>query len=485
MLHCSIKFDIEYIFKRHKNRMNILLRERLFPIVLGAAILLFPAFLNGYPFIFPDSAGYIAGFGQQVHFPFYHWMIVASNFITPSIWMVVFLQSLATSDLIYSLLKCELKIFKPSAFLIAIGILMSVSSLPYFTGFIMPDIFTALIFLCIYLLLVHHKKLSRHYKIYLYILTLFAASAHSTNLFLGIGLLIFMSILLFIALGIETPIFKNIALVGLSLVIVATSAVTYYGVKYRAWTLLPSGNVFLMAAILDNGAVKQYLTKACPDAQYNICKYVSQIPNYSQTFLWGSEDGRRAPLNAKLGGFWQTRKEATDIVIGTIKTAPRIVINAAAKRFSGALLTHEPAAEIVSYWQHGIILVEIQKLYGAKSSADYIEGMQFKDKFPHRPFRFVNNIVFPFSIFVIIASFYVALQKRQLKRLILPLSVLVFFVADALLLGVTSGVYDRYQARVTWLAVLAAFILLENYRISNELRAQWKMVKTKTDYAVL
>jgi hypothetical protein len=75
-----------------------------FSILFGALLLLFPAFNNGYPFLYADTSTYITGgfLGAVSDFrPITYGLFVRHISLMESLWLVAFVQALIVSALIH------------------------------------------------------------------------------------------------------------------------------------------------------------------------------------------------------------------------------------------------------------------------------------------------------------------------------------------------------------------------------------------------
>ena len=120
-------------------------------IVLGASWLSIPAFVNGFPFVFPDSVDYLVFTPRIYRSPFYGLLIFFFH-LDRFIWGPVLAQALIASHLIWVLVRNfagEPKLAWFAFIVLTVGLF---SSLPFFTGFIMPDFFTSVMILTFYLL---------------------------------------------------------------------------------------------------------------------------------------------------------------------------------------------------------------------------------------------------------------------------------------------------------------------------------------------
>src|ERR1017187_2140454 len=182
-------------------------------VAAGAALLTWPAILNRYPLMYPDSVSYL-GDGRGIAralflhrlgvsamrsefyslgiFPF-HWNL------TP--WPIVAWQALLTSWVLWLTLRSILphrtaRRFA-ATFLILVALLSLLTSVSWYVSLPMPDILGPLLYLAIYLLVFARETLSRDERWSLSALAFWAITAHSTHLMLGVGICFLLALLRF------------------------------------------------------------------------------------------------------------------------------------------------------------------------------------------------------------------------------------------------------------------------------------------------
>ena len=120
--------------------------------------------MNGFPFLFQDLSDYLIFTPRIYRSPFYG-AFIALFHLNHFIWAPVIAQALITSHLLYILTR----VFnRPPAEHLALAFLATCfTSLPLFVGFIMPDLFTGLMFVAMYLIAFQFGKFTLPLKLYL------------------------------------------------------------------------------------------------------------------------------------------------------------------------------------------------------------------------------------------------------------------------------------------------------------------------------
>src|SRR5262245_5300760 len=133
------------------------LKELLEPalaILAGAAVLLLPAVINGFPFVFPDSEDYLVFTPMPYRSPYYGLFIFLCH-LNHFIWAPIFVQAVIASHLVWVLVRISAGRAELSYFLLCMLTLSVFSSLPIFVDYIMADFFTPVMFLIIYIICFH------------------------------------------------------------------------------------------------------------------------------------------------------------------------------------------------------------------------------------------------------------------------------------------------------------------------------------------
>jgi hypothetical protein len=421
-------------------------------VLIGALLLLIPAAMNGFPFIFPDSGDYIVLHPLLYRSPYYGLFFRILSF-NKYIWIPVIVQSIIVSYTIWELLRFIAKSTNPLTFLGVVLALLVGSSLPYFIGFILADIFTPILFITMYLLYFHYKEMSKVEVIAIFLTEGFAVSAHVTNLTLSIGLATLFAL---ITLGRRQMgvVIRPLCLIAGPIALAATAILLFNGVIFRDWSIAPAGQSFMLANMIEGGPARDYLRKVCPVHPYKICVYRDKLPVTAEEILWSTG------LFEHLGGFPAMKNEAQEIVVRTIATRPGAVARMIAVNFAHALVTHAPCAECRRGPQVPSFANLLDMKYGPNVRAAYENSAEMRDALPYGAIEALDGLVYPASMVALLVFAWRARNDLRTPAFTLSISVCGFILGDTLLCSAVSGVHDRYQSRVTWLAPLAVALLI-------------------------
>jgi hypothetical protein len=123
-----------------------------------------------------------------------------------------------------------------------------------------------------------------------------------------------------------------------------------------------------------------------------------------------------------------------------------------------ALMTHQPGAELHPLVNDEAMSHVLRQRFSARTLQAYRDSLQARDLIPHHVLRAVDRIVFPLcAAGLLLATLW---AWRRGTAVIAPFAAVVLFafLVNAAMCGFSSGVWDRYQARLSWLIVFA-FVL--------------------------
>ena len=424
-------------------------------ILLGALLLLVPAALNGFPFIFPDSIDYLDVSRQIYRLPFYgmflrffHW----NRFI----WPPVIMQCAVASHLLWLMMRLTSGTPAARYFLPFMAGMAAFTSLPFFTGFIIADLFTPVMFLTFFILCFYHRVLSERLLYYVFLLACLSIVMHITNLSLGLGLCLLLLALLKLGRTPWPQLKRPLTLIGTPVLLAITAILLLNVTLYKTWSLSPAGQSFFLANMIEYGPARDYLDEACPTIHYRICKF-RPYPETANELLWNDNS-----VYWQLGSFVGMKEEAARIVHETIRTRPRDVAWMIWDNFRAGLETHTPAAELYAKYQIKFFKNMIQRKFGQGTLDAFNDSAEMHDTIPHETLERIDSIVTTCSFLLLVG---IALANLRTRGIAFQLCVatLGFVLADTLLCTAFSGVFDRYQARVTWLMPMVVGLLLVDY----------------------
>jgi len=431
-----------------------MIRRQHIAVIYGVAVLfMIPAILNGFPFLFPDSGDYLVFTPRLDRSPFYGLFIFFFH-LNHFIWMPIVIQAVLISSLIWILLDIHSVPRRTATFTVLAIYLTCLSSLPFFVGFIMADIFTPSMFIVMYMLAFHYEKFSRLELTVLFLLDCVATVAHISNLTMACGILPIMAILLAANPDKRADIKKRLILIIIPIVLAAAAILLFNGLIFKIWSLSPAGKTFLLGNLLSHGPALQYLKDVCPQAGYKACAYIQVLSVPNNEMIWQNVALKQS------GGYVGMNDESTIIVRETIAHYPFETLRMIAGNFLGGLMEHAPAEEFHASYQTPTMPDLIRTKFGPVAMNAFLASAEMHNTIPFALLRAIDNITTPLAFFALTAAGVFAVARKSYKNFVFTVIILSAVLGDTLLCTAISGIYSRYQARVTWLLPLAAFVVL-------------------------
>ncbi len=266
------------------------------------------AFFNGYPTVFPDTGAYLGLYNYGDRSIFYG-LFLAPLRLTHTLWpkQSFYKSLLVVAHLLRLALREVFAITSQMEFLAVIALMCMLTSLPWYTAYLMPDIFTPVLVLGLFMLAFCFERLERWERCFVVALTFVALVVHYSHLPIAIGLLaagIFVRLIQSRYAGEVTLHLPLPAIViATGLVAVVTSNYLMFGLA----TLSPGGYAFEFSRLEQNGPAVAYLRENCPSRNYAVCAWLDRMPMSSSDFVW-SEDG---PIG-KLGFIGERKRRHGD-----------------------------------------------------------------------------------------------------------------------------------------------------------------------------
>jgi hypothetical protein len=440
-----------------------------------------PALYNGFPFLFPDSGGYLSKVGLSHisggdHPIYYAWFtrvfdlpIFDHSSAWPwqwkglSPWPSVAVQSLITAWMIWLFASALFGLTQTYQLLLLALLLTLGTSLPWFAGQIMPDIFTALMILALALLWLLYDTLPRVSRMILVLLITAAAAFHQANLLVALWMLPAFGLCALLGWRPSKASIHGILASGIGLTLGAALLLTANLVGGR-FALSNGGSVFLLARLLEDGTALRYLQDACPQHHFSVCVYLDELSSVRSAradltdyFLWGG------PL-FRLGGIDAEESEASTIVADTVSAYPFVQSLAAFDNGWRQLLSFRTGDGLGSEYESVFWSTVIEKIFGPLVHDHYLKSKQIRGViFDQLELLNYVDVTFVIASFLVVIGFVIfgELQKQR-RKFFACMFVMVLVVGNAFVLGALSERHHRYQSRVIWLVpLLATCIVLQ------------------------
>lgn len=427
-------------------------------ILLGALMMVWPAFYNRFPLMYPDSPWYInAGRKVAAAVLLNHrsaWYggrsLIYSLGILPfhtdrTLWPIIAAQSLLTSWIL-SLVFRAISPRKTWTHFLSVMILLSLlSSASWFGALVMPDILGPDLYLCIFILVFARDEISRIEQIVLLLVSWWAIASHATHLLIAIALCSASTMLAII----KRLTFHSYLSVASPLAIIIVFALGTQ-ISLNAFlcgkpSLEGDHPPFFTARLIEDGPGRWYLQNNCAQSSWEMCRYLGNLSGSSDRFLW-SPDGVFA--NAPLSSQELIRRQDWPLTLAVLHTYPREQLLRSATNSVLQLLSFDLGSSVPST----AVTVQIHDAL-PKMEKEYLRSRQARSALPVHAVNGIDRVAVTASLVVIgIATWLPRFRSRLPPRLIsLGFVIAVCILANALITGSLSNVNSRYGARIIWL----------------------------------
>jgi hypothetical protein len=421
-------------------------------------LLIAPALWNGFPLIFPDTGGYLTrpleGTLDMGRSAFYG--LFLDGGIPFAFWPNVLAQAALIAWLIVLMLRAHGLGGRPWLALGVVALLSVSTSLAWVTAQLMPDILFPAAVLALHLLIFRNDTLSTAERFALAGVVVFAIVSHMAAAGLAVGLVTVLWILGSIApLSVPKPrLGLAAAAVGVGVLLCPISNWAIAG----SFGFTPGGSSFIFGRLAEDGIVSKYLDQHCPDPTLRLCPFKTQFEDIdSDDWLWDPE----SPF-WKLGGWHALAGEEEKIIFATLKDYPLDHLIDASNDIFDQLTSFQteismddngPTLGAFHDWMPQLV----PKLMSARQQSGHIDVAA------------LNRIHVPIAALAMVTLLAVIICHRRLRipapLTALGVTVLLSLCINAVICALFAHAVDRYQSRLTPLALLAlVFLGLEYWR---------------------
>lgn len=426
--------------------------------LIACIVLLAPAIWNGFPFVFADTGGYLARPYERTleigRSALYGALLVATE--TWRFWPAVIVQAALTVWIVLLLLRAH-GVSRITPALAMFALLALATSLPWYAGQLMPDIFVALAVLALYLIAFQADALRAWERPALAAVIACAIAAHMSILALTFGLMLFLGLFAASSQRLRLP-RPDLAWPTASFAAGLVLALASNWVIAGQFALTPGGANFVFSRLVQDGIVARYLADRCPSPDIRLCAYRDQLPDSADRWLWGWG----SPLY-KLGGAQAYAPEARRIVLESLALYPG----------QHLLTAMRAAAEQLVRLRTGEGLHSRDNEHVEKAFARYAPEVvpafaASRQQHDAIDLTALNRLHVPVALAAMLLLPLLA-TGATLGRVdgqvgALALTIFAALVLNAAISGVFSNPNDRYQSRIAWLGPLAVVVAVARVR---------------------
>jgi hypothetical protein len=423
-------------------------------VIAGAALLLWPAFWNGYPILFSDTHAFLIQ-GDEPRMiwdkPWIYGPFLRLLHGGLTLWLPAAAQALLLSHLLW-LTEAVLGARTPLRHVGLCAFLAAGSAAPWFVSLLMPDIFAAMTMLCIFLL-AFDEDLRGWLRGWVAALGIFSVAAHLSHLVIAAACACVVGLLRRRAAPIAA-----VPLLGALALLLLTNIVGYGLVA-----ISPYGSVFLLARLVADGPARAVIARDCPAAGWHLCAWAGRLPRDSDDFLW-SGDG---PVWSTPGGPPALAPEAGTIVARTIMADPLGVARAAVGNTLHELVRVRLGDTLGPDWLEQSVVRSLHDYLPPSELVAFRASLQAQGRLA--PVGKMLNRVQGGLLIAGALACLILLRRPERPVGRLAALALAAVLANAFATGALSDLHDRYQARIAWVLLLPpAFLVIRKKAGSAE-----------------
>lgn len=417
-------------------------------ILLGGALLIWPALWNGYPLLYSDTHVFITQptpgyFNWDKPFIYGPWMLLAHAW--QSLWGVVLVQGVLLSQLVW-LTQQTLGYVSPLRHLFICVVLSLLTGASWFVSLVMPDIFSGMVVLSIFVL-GFSKKITKTMTGWVSLLGALAIAVHLSHLVIAAACLLVVLVFRW----------RRFAFAMLPLLIALVALVGTSMYAFNKVAVSPFGSVFMLARMSADGNVKSVLEKYCPEKTWHLCAWTERLAKDSDSFMWDAN----GPVWTHPGGPIGLAPEASEIVALTVRARPWHVLWSATQNTITQLTMVKLGDTINSDWLDLTVAKSVETFFSSEELARYKSAKQVQGTMLERV-SFVSTVGTATVLIGFLMSVYgllYAWRRRQWTVLALIAMIWIGVLANAFATGGLSKPHYRYQTRIAWLLVLPPLLL--------------------------
>lgn len=447
-------------------------KHAFFTILFGAFILSFIGLYNGFPLVTSDTGAYIwSGFERVIpgDRPIVYGLFIQLVSMGFSLWFVLFVQNLLTAYVLYELL--QIWEIKKSRFVVYYVLMLTF--LVFFTGIgwntslLIADVFTPILLITLFILVVrpprHKVKL-----VFFYCLLLFCCIVHFSHLLIAL-----FALLTLMVYKRYWSTIKSVYTYKSCLLAIAISSLAWLVIPFINYTvegefrLSKGSHIFLMAHLVDNGILQQFLNENCDTEEYkdcSLCLHKDSLPTNFSDFMWGGK------VFKETGGWLNSEEEYNKIINGTLSQPKFLLLNFYKSFTYGAQqLMRNEIGQGISVLGEGSAPYEHIKKNFPNELNNYMNGKQNQwggIVLKRDNLNQFYKLLLIGSLLVFFALIFSSLWTKldRVSKLFVCFTLAGIVLNSFLTAGFNSPT-ERFQARITWMFPMAILLLLgQNFK---------------------
>jgi hypothetical protein len=435
--------------------------------ILPAALLTCAvALYNHFPLTYPDSGNYLGNAYSMAHGQepsFFFRPLAYGLYLVPfatryTIWLLPLAQGILVAVVVDLTLRGAAVSLSNAGFFALFAALSAFTSLPWFSGQLMPDIFTSLVILLAFVIVWGTERQSRGEQWRVGILLTLAIASHLSH-FPLYGMLLIGGLVGRALVDRESRCwgrFGPLALRAITPLVVAVGLVMgpnlYF---YREPVLSRSSSLFALGHLVGDSIAQRYLERACPTRHYRLCSDQPFLRANVDWFLWSPAGTWKQHAAEMQRGDSTILREAPAIVWGALRQEWPAVISVTLRNTLAQLTTFE-----FQRGEHRFSnsVQETMKRLGPRILRAYGASGQVRNSLPVEAASRVLYAAVGIGLLGLLGSLPALTKRASSPVQALIATVCLGVVLNALVVVSLASVQARYQSRVIWLVPLVGAV---------------------------
>lgn len=439
--------------------------HRLLRLALAALVTTAVAAYNGFPLTYPDSGNYLANAHDLIQGRrpwFFFRPLTYGVFLAPftglhALWLVPLVQGGLVAWVVDLCLGAvgRGRPVRTGMFVAVFAVLSLVTSIPWFSGQLMPDVMTGLVILLAYLMVWPAEEVGRRERWLAALLLVPAIASHLSH----VPLYALLAGILCGARLLADPPSRARRALGPLLVRVVAPWAAAVGlligtnlVLYRTPVLSRSSSLFALAHLVGDSLAQRHLARACATERYLLCAERDSLRAEVDWFLWDARGPRERYEAALARGDSTFLTEAAEIVRGTLREEWDAALAAALRGTGRQLVTIGLHRGELAY--SGSVDRALTAIDPAAAER-YRASRQVRGRYPLAAINRVQGTAVVLGLLAIVAA-WPRLRGSRWRPFVGSLCLGV--ILNAFVVASLARVHPRYQSRVVWLVPLAAVV---------------------------
>jgi hypothetical protein len=425
-------------------------------LIRAAAVcaLLWVALFNGYPIVFSDTASYLlTGLTFIAFWPFRspgYSIFTKLTSLGISAWLVIGVQAIIVVYVLDKTCKYLLgneRRYRDICLFASASVLAALTSLPWLVSQLMPDVFAGIIFLSSFLL-AFNDQLPARSRLSLAAILMISTGVHTSLLPIATLFVTLLIIIKLVARLRRAATLRGAVFASLVVPLIAggLSTATLNYRMHLGFEFSPSGQIFMLSRLFADGLAADFLRDNCPKQPLIACDYLSQLPRTQSEFLFENH-----PL---LEEMVEHTDEMDEIVHGTLSTYKLRFLTSSIKETFLQFAAFRTGDEVRSYhakeWNRAVVAQVFPGDFQAFVNSKETRGQLLPWA---NAAAAIDTVTFWLSVLICLAFSWIKAMGRLNQFFY---SAMAFLMINAAVCATFSGVFDRYQSRVAWLAALCA-----------------------------